>query len=255
MTSKAPVSLITASLCFIALLSLFRDAIAAVDRSRYACQIFDQNGKFKKQCGRAYCSSSCNCSTTGPDEFRITCDDTNKETGEVVNMTGGFILHKNSNTLEWEDSCNCAPFKKPDMFRAPRPRTDSYCCTQCQSYGCWVNNGRLDAKTPCDPRGTKTGKRTWVKCEKSGCDGNGCGKCTCEDASDLENIIGIEYDISQTSLFYAGGPSDGGCAQCGDADVGKRNCIAKGKFCTKSSQCCNQSIPPGAGECSLFRCQ
>lgn len=255
---KGSVPLIATALCSLVLLSLFSNATADVDRSYFKCTVFDENGHRVDWCGRAYCKASCRCRTnprTGKDEFRITCDDTrNPPKEKLVRIIGGYIMQKNSETLEWEDKCGCFPFTKPDIPVEPVPRKDSSCCTSstCKTWGCQVNGGRIDALTPCDPTG-KRGPRTWVKCENSGCDGKSCGKCWCEKVTGAGGAAGIDYDIAHTALFYADGPAPRiplGCLWCGNPDVGKWNCLPKGAKCSSDSQCCKRSLPPGEGKCS-----
>lgn len=112
------------------------------------------------------------------DEFQLTCNGTKSVKDEVVRTIGGFIMHMDSATMKCEDNCNCFPFEEPTFLRPIKVRLDSNCCGgKFQSYGCHVNNGRMDAMTPCDPNGQKTDTHTWLTCEKSERGTEDCGKC------------------------------------------------------------------------------
>lgn len=82
----------------------------------------------------------------------------------------------------------------------PTPFSASSCCLlpQCGTYGCLVNGGGVDAKTPCNP------PFTWLVCDGNGCSGKSdhCRSCRCEPM-DLANHVALEWDIKTNALFYA----------------------------------------------------
>ena len=145
-------------------------------------------------------------------------------------------------------------------FLRIRRESSSNCCARCGHFGCQVNNGVIGPNTPCDPDGSRTGTRSWVVCEGTGCtSADRCGCCYCKPL-DRIGAAAVDYDLSKKSLYFAAGETDTfsntfNCAYipgfrpgCGEikrprdltllVDCNDYVPVGSGKSCVRNLQCC-----------------